>query len=288
MSAPLGMIAGGGNLPVRIATECRQSGRPVFVARIKGLADPALADYPGADFGLGEMGARFAALKAAGCEEVVFAGLVKRPDFKTLKLDARAALMLPRVLAAARKGDDALLRVLVEECEKEGFRVRAAEDVARSLAAAAGPLGAHVPDAAALADIAKGATVAAALGQWDVAQGAVVCDGLVLALEAAEGTDAMLARVAALPQDIRGAPGALRGVLIKRAKPIQERRIDLPTIGLATIEGAARAGLAGVAIEAGGALIVDRAALIARADALGLFVFGFDAAAIDQSSGAGL
>lgn len=284
----LGIIAGSGDLPVRIAQDCARAGRPVFVARLTGLADPALAAFPGGEFGLGEMGARFKALKAAGCDEVVFAGVVKRPDFKSLKLDTRAALMLPKVLAAAKQGDDALLRVLVEECEKEGFRVRGADEVARSLAARSGPLGAHAPDAAALADIAKAAAVAAALGQWDVAQGCVVCDGLVLAIEAAEGTDAMLARVAGLPEAIRGAPDARRGVLLKRAKPIQDRRIDLPTIGLATIEGAARGGLAGVAVEAGGALVVDEAAVIARADALGLFVYGFDPHALDAgSSGSG-
>lgn len=281
MNGPLGIIAGAGDLPVRIAAECARKGRAVFVARIAGMADAALEAYPGAAFGLGEMGARFRALKEAGCKEVVFAGVVKRPDFKSVKLDARAALMLPRVIAAARQGDDALLRVLVEECEKEGFRVRGAEEVAQSLAAGAGALGAIAPDESALADIAKGASIAAALGAWDVAQGAVVCDGLVLALEAAEGTDAMLARVAALPADIRGVEGARRGVLVKRAKPIQDRRIDLPTIGLATIEGAARAGLAGVAVEAGGALIVDESAVIARANALGLFVYGFDPARME-------
>lgn len=280
----LGIIAGAGNLPVRIAQDCARSGRAVFVARIAGLADPVLSTFPGAEFGLGEMGARFKALKAAGCDEVVFAGVVKRPDFKSLKLDTRAAMMLPKVLAAAKQGDDALLRVLVEECEKEGFRVRGAEDVARSLAARAGALGKHAPDAAARADIAKAAALAAALGRWDVAQGCVVCDGLVLAIEAAEGTDAMLARVAGLPEAIRGVETARRGVLLKRAKPIQDRRIDLPTIGVATIDGAARAGLAGVAVEAGGALVVDEAAVVARADALGMFVYGFDPTVTDAEN----
>jgi DUF1009 family protein len=97
----------------------------------------------------------------------------------------------------------------------------------------------------------------------------------VLALEAAEGTDAMLARVAALPMAVRGEAGARRGVLVKCAKPIQDRRIDLPTIGVDTLEAAAKAGLSGLAVEAGGALIVDRAAVVARADALGMFVVGF-------------
>ena len=274
----LGVVAGAGDLPVRIAEHCAAMALPYFVARIEGLADPALDRHPGASFGLGEMGARFKALAAAGCDAVTFVGLVRRPQFNALKLDARAALMMPKVLASARTGDDALMRVILREFEREGFRVIGPELVFSDLLAPVGALGAHAPDADMRADIMKAAVVAAALGAWDVGQGCVVCDGLVLAVEAAEGTDAMLARVAELPLAIRGSPAARRGVLVKRAKPIQERRIDLPVIGISTIEGAARAGLAGVAVEAAGALIVARADLIATADALGLFVFGFDPA----------
>lgn len=271
----LGVIAGGGELPVRIAEHCAATGAPYFVARIVGMSDAVLSSHPGGDFGLGEMDARFRALREAGCDAVTFVGMVKRPDFKKLKLDVRAALMMPRVLAAARKGDDALLRVLGEEHENEGFRLVGADDVLAALLAPAGPLGAISPTPEHLDDIAKAAVVAAALGEWDVGQGCVVCDGLVLALEAQEGTDAMLARVASLPLEIRGAPGAPRGVLVKRTKPMQDRRIDLPTIGLPTIEGVTRAGLAGIAVEAGGALVMQREALILRADSLGLFVYGF-------------
>jgi UDP-2,3-diacylglucosamine hydrolase len=271
----IGVIAGGGELPVRIAEHCATIGAPYYVARIVGVSDPSLATHPGGDFGLGEMGVRFRALREAGCDAVTFVGIVKRPDFKSLKLDARAALMMPRVLAAARNGDDALLRVLGDEHEREGFRLVGADEVLAALLAPAGPLGAVTPTVEQLLDIEKAAAVAAALGSWDVGQGCVVCDGLVLALEAQEGTDVMLARAAALPPEIRGAPGNPRGVLLKRAKPIQDRRIDLPTIGPATLEGVARAGLAGIAVEAGGALVMQRDALIARADALGLFVYGF-------------
>ena len=211
---------------------------------------------------------------------MTFVGLVRRPEFRALKLDARATLMMPKVLAAARNGDDALMRVILLEFEREGFRVVGPEAAFGGLLAPAGVLGVHAPDEAMRADVARAAALAEALGAWDVGQGAVVCEGLALALEAAEGTDAMLARVAALPAAIRGVESARRGVLVKRAKPIQDRRIDLPTIGVSTIEGAARAGLAGVAVEAGSALIVDRDAVIARADALGLFVFGFTPADI--------
>lgn len=272
----LAIVAGAGALPVHLATHCASTGQAYFVARIAGMADAALDAHPGVTFALGEMGARFKALKDAGCDAVTFAGVVRRPDFRTLKLDARAALMLPKVMAAARKGDDALMRAILDEFEREGFSIVGPEEAVEALLAPRGALGALTPDADARADIAKAAAVAATLGAWDVGQGAVVCDGFVLALEAAEGTDAMLARVAALPEAVRGTPDARRGVLVKRAKPVQDRRIDLPTIGLSTLEGAARAGLAGIAVEAGGALVVDRAAIAVRADALGLFVIGFD------------
>lgn len=271
----LGVIAGGGELPVRIVEHCAATGAPYYVARIIGITDAVLASHPGGDFGLGEMGARFRALREAGCDAVTFVGMVKRPDFKSLKLDARAALMMPRILSAARKGDDALLRVLGDEHEREGFRLVGADEVLAALLAPAGALGAVSPDEAQRADIEKGAIVAAALGSWDVGQGCVVCDGLVLALEAQEGTDEMLARAAGLPAEIRGVENARRGVLVKRPKPIQDRRIDLPTIGLPTLEGAARAGLSGIAVEAGGALVMQREALVRRADELGMFVYGF-------------
>src|SRR5262249_25890747 len=125
-----------------------------------------------------------------------------------------------------------------------------------------------------LADAAKAMDVAQAIGQLDVGQGAVVCDGLVLAVEAQEGTDAMLARVAELPQEIRGSAEARRGVLAKTPKPIQERRVDLPTTGVQTLERAAAAGLAGVAGEAGAMVVLDREAVTEAADRLGLFVWG--------------
>lgn len=273
----LGLIAGAGDLPVRIAAACAESGSELYVARIAGIADAALLAYEGGEFGLGQVGERFRALKKAGCDAIVFAGVVNRPEFSSLKLDAEGMMLLPAVIAASRKGDDALLRVLVQEHEKRGFRVIGAEEALSALAAAEGAIGALMPDDAAREDIAKGAEVAAALGVWDIGQGCVVCDGLVLAVEAQEGTDGMLARVAELPQELRGRPGAPRGVLVKRPKPIQERRIDLPTIGVPTIERAAAAGLAGVAVEAGAALVVDREGVAAAADRLGLFVYGFKA-----------
>lgn len=271
----LGVIAGGGALPVAIAHHCAEQGLAYFIARVAPFADARLEAHPGVTLPLGEVGARIAALKDADCDAITMIGVVTRPDFSNFPIDARGAEVLPHLLAAARAGDDALLRALVAVFEAEGFRVVGAEEALAALLAPAGPLGAYAPGANHLPDLAKAARVAAAIGALDIGQGAVVCDGLVLAVEAQEGTDAMLARVAALPENIRGAGNKRRGVLVKRPKPQQERRVDLPVIGLATVENAAAAGLAGVAVEAGGALVMERAAMIARADALGLFVYGF-------------
>lgn len=273
----LGLIAGGGNLPVEIAEHCQRSGRPLFVIRLKGFAGDGLEPYAGAEVGLAELGKCFKALKRAGCRSVCLAGNVARPDFATLMPDLRGLAALPTAIAAARKGDDALLRMLVGEFEKEGFAVEGAHEVMDDLSLGAGPLGRIEPGLESAADIRQALDVARAIGRLDAGQAAVVCRGLVLGLEAAEGTDALLARVADLPEALRGRPGAPAGVLAKAPKPIQEKRVDLPTIGPATVEGVARAGLAGIVGEAGHLLVLDREAVTALADELGVFILGVEA-----------
>jgi DUF1009 family protein len=273
----LGLIAGGGGLPSALCAHLAEHGAPFFAARLQPFSGRTLDAFPGADFNLGEIGGIFARLRAEGCAAICFAGLVSRVDPATLVLDDLAIALLPRVLAGLQNGDDALLRVFVEAAEEAGFTVVGAEQACPDLLAPEGPLGAHAPDARALKDLRRAAQVATAIGAWDIGQGVVVCDGVVLAVEAQEGTDRMLARVAELPVSLRGSEQARRGVLLKRPKPGQERRIDLPTIGLATVEGAAVAGLAGIAVEAAGALVLERRVAIQRADALGLFVMGFPA-----------
>jgi DUF1009 family protein len=274
----LGVIAGGGELPVVLAEHLLATQRPYFIARIAPVAAPALEKHPGITLGLGAMGGRIDAMREAGCDAVVLIGQVARPDFKTLELDDVARAMLPELIAAMPKGDDALLRVLLAEHERAGFRVLGAEQVMGDLLAPEGAWGAIAPNSEHMSDIAKAAKVAAASGAFDIGQAIVVCDGLVLAVEAQEGTDVMLQRVADLPVTVRGTAKARRGVLLKRPKPMQERRIDLPTIGVKTVEGAAAAGLAGIAVEAHAALAVRRADVIAAANRAGLFLYGFTAA----------
>jgi DUF1009 family protein len=272
----LGLIAGGGGLPVEIAEHCERSGRPLFVIRLKGFAGEALAPYAGAEVGIAEVGKCIKALKRAGCEAVCLAGIVTRPDFTSLMPDLRGLKLLPRAIAAARRGDDALLRLLVEEFEGEGFEVEGAHEVMDDLSLPAGALGRVTPGGDDLADARRALDVARAIGRLDVGQAAVVAHGLVLAVEAQEGTDAMLSRVADLPAHLRGRPGAGVGVLAKAPKPIQETRVDLPTIGPATVQAVARAGLAGIVGEAGRLLVLERDAVIEQADALGVFVLGVE------------
>ncbi|HEX5264211.1 MAG TPA: UDP-2,3-diacylglucosamine diphosphatase LpxI, partial [Phenylobacterium sp.] len=272
----LGLIAGGGSLPVEIAEHCERSGRPLFVIRLKGFAGPELAPFAGAEVGLAELGKCFKALKRAGCRAVCLAGNVARPDFAALMPDLRGLAALPAAIAAARKGDDALLRMLVGEFEKEGFVVEGAHEVMDDLGLDIGPLGRISPSEENLADIAHALDVARAVGRLDVGQAVAVCRGLVLAVEAAEGTDAMLSRVAGLPEALRGRPGASAGVLAKAPKPIQEKRVDLPTIGPATVRGVAEAGLAGIVGEAGHLLVLDREMVIELADELGVFILGVE------------
>lgn len=266
----LGLIAGAGTLPHRIAEAAAGKGEGVFVLRLAGISDSAIAAFPGADVGVAEAGKMLRLLRENACDAVVLAGRIRRPDFSKLKPDWRGAALLPKVIAAAAKGDGALLSVLVDALDAEGFRVIGAEAVLDELAAPAGILTKKHPNADDMADIRKAAAVVAALGPFDVGQGAVVVEGFVLAIEAAEGTDAMLERCVGLPRSVRP-----RGVLVKRPKPGQERRVDLPVIGVETMRRATAAGLAGVAIEAGGALIIDMADAVREADDNGLFIFGF-------------
>jgi len=271
----LGIIAGGGELPVAIAHAAQSEGRQVFVLALGGMASPDVQTFPHAWVSLGELGKAIKLLKDAQCSEITLAGKVARPEFSKLKLDARGALALPRVMAAALKGDDALLRTMLSIFEKEGMRVIGSDDAARALLAPFGPLGELEPTDNEKTDILHGAKVTEALGALDIGQAAVVCEGLVLAVEAAEGTDAMLARVAGLSEALRGTPANRKGVLVKTAKPNQERRVDLPVIGVKTVEFAATAGLCGIAFEGEAALIVNQRGVAEAADRHGLFICGF-------------
>jgi len=273
MSA-LGLLAGGGDLPKAIAMSARTDGREVFVLGFQGSAETWIEEFPHVWIGLGEVGKALKSLAGANCSEVVLAGKLARPKFSDIKLDAKGLMVAPRIIAAARHGDDALLRAVVEALEREGLKAVGVQDAAPGLVAGEGVFGAVKPNAQDEADIAAAFKIVRTLGILDVGQAAIVCEGLPLAVEAAEGTDATIARAGTLPAHIRGTPEHRKGVLAKAPKPIQDRKTDLPVIGLDTVKNAAAAGLKGIAVEAGGALILSKAELIAEADRLGLFIIG--------------
>lgn len=272
----LGLIAGGGDLPVHVAEAAAGDGHLGCVIALDGFADPSR--YETAEVcGISKLGRALKLLSQHECDAVCFAGIVKRPDFSKLTPDMRGMAFLPKAVAAAAKGDDALLRAVVGVFEDEGLIVLGVDDIAAELLAPEGVLGSIEPDVAMRGDGLKAMEIARLIGSADIGQGAVVAQGLVLAVEAQEGTDEMLARVAGLPMDIRGGGKGRCGVLAKRPKPDQERRVDLPVVGVSTIEGAAKAGLAGVVVPESGALILGRKAVAEAADEAGLFVWGIPA-----------
>lgn len=274
-SGTLGIIAGGGELPLSVAEAAEAAGRKVFILALKGCADEGVARFAHEWNGLGELGRAFKLLRAHEVDEVLLAGKVSRPRFSDLKLDAKAVMMLPKIVAAARHGDDALLRRVVQMFEDEGFKAVGVAQAAPSLVAGEGVFGHVRPSTDHMEDVAVAVKVVRAMGALDIGQAAAVCDGLVLAVEAAEGTDWMIARVGKLPEAIRGVPGKPRGVLVKAPKPLQDGKTDLPVMGVETVNNVAAAGLAGIAVEAGSALIMHRDAVIAAADKAGIFVMGF-------------
>ncbi|MEE2524904.1 UDP-2,3-diacylglucosamine diphosphatase LpxI [Hyphobacterium sp. HN65] len=270
----LAIIAGGGEIPSLVARGELAAGRSPFVVEVEGFADQDYSRFESVRLPIPKVGGMQKAIVAAGCDAVCFIGRITRPNFKSLMgLDTTAMGLLPRITQAARYGDDALMRVIIDSFESKGLRAIGADEAMSSLVPEAGVLGSIEPDEIAREDIRKALKIARAIGEHDIGQGAVVANGLVLAIEAQEGTDEMLARIFSLPPDIRGNPQSRLGVLAKTPKPRQERRIDLPTIGLRTIDGASRAGLSGIAVIAGSALIPRMDETIAAADAAGLFIY---------------
>src|SRR5277367_354475 len=217
--AALGILAGGGPLPGRVAAAAAAAGRAVFIVGLDGFADAAvLAPWPHATVRIGAVGRILATLRSARCGDVVLIGAVRRPSVFDLRPDAEGVRLLARAGRAAFAGDDGLLAAVMKVLGEEGFRVVGAHEILHEALAPAGVLGAVAPDAQAMADIDRGVVVARALGAADVGQGCVVQQGLVLAVEAIEGTDVMLARCAGLA---RPGPG---GVLVKLVKPEQDHR----------------------------------------------------------------
>ena len=268
MPPKLGILAGGGRLPKQLIEVCEKLRRPFFVIAIENNADPEVVlSIPHCWARLEAVGKIITNLKRAQVKEVVMVGRVMRPSWRDIKPDWRALKMLPKVLGSSQ-GDGAILSLVIKELELEGFRVIGIDDVLTDLRTPLGALGRYHPDSIAEKDIERAIEVGLALGAVDVGQAVIVQQGIVLGVEAIEGTDALLERCLGLR---RGGDG---GILLKLKKAHQDNRVDLPTVGPDTVAKASQAGVRGIAIEAGASLLVERASLIRDADLAGMFVTG--------------
>jgi len=273
----LAIVAGSGKLPLYIADAAREVGEDPFIFRLRNEADDPFDGFQSDVIGVGDLKGLADTIAREGIKRVVMSGAVKRrPPFSDIRVNLRSILKLPVALKTLLSGgDDAVLRMVISLLEAQGCQVVGAHQILPSLLANLGPIGARVPTAEDERDIARASAAAVALGLLDVGQGAVAVGGRIVALEGVEGTDAMLHRVAQLRADGRISQRR-KGVLVKLCKPQQDVRVDLPTIGVSTVENAVKAGLAGIAVEAGRALVVEREAMIRKADEAGIFITGID------------
>jgi hypothetical protein len=272
---PVAIICGGGSFPIAVAEAAVRRGRQPVMFGIRGWADAAVVErYPHHWIALGQVGRFFSLAKAEHCRDVLFIGAVLRPPLSQIRLDWLTLRLLPGALGHFRGGDDRLLFGLASIIERHGFRVIGLDDIAPEIFVADGALGRHQPSDRDRADIARAMAVIGALGPYDIGQAVVVADNHVLAVEAAEGTDNLLLRIAELRRQGRVAAPPARGVLVKAPKPGQDRRFDLPSIGPRTIANVAQAGLAGVAVAAGSTIIAEPALTIAAADRANIFFAG--------------
>ena len=267
----LGIIAGGGSLPRSLIRHCQTVGRDFFVIAIEGNADPALFndEIPHLWIRLGQAGTGFKRFRDEKVEEVVMIGTIRRPSFKELIPDMRTTAFFTKIGVKAL-GDDGILRALIKEIEAEKMRVVGIHEVMNNILVRPGILGKVKPGKDDYVDIRRGVAAAFELGRLDIGQSVIVQQGLVLGVEAIEGTDELIKRCSAYKRKGNG------GVLVKLRTPQQEMRIDLPTIGTRTVENAQASGLNGLAVHAGNTLIVDEAEVIRAADKAGLFIIGIE------------
>lgn len=261
--APLGMIAGNGRFPLLFARAARSHRRPLVAVAHRGETDPALAEEVEhlTWIEVGQLGRMLDVFRAHGVEEAVMVGGIRKQALlEHFAPDERGLAFLSRLQGF---GDDAILRALAAEMESEGIHILPSTLFLEALLAPHGPLTSRQPDATQWADIELGLRVAKALGQWDIGQTVVVRNGVVLAVEAIEGTDATIARVPG-----RGA------VVVKVSKPQQDLRFDLPAVGPQTVATCEQAGVAVLALEEGKTLLLDREEFLAKAEAAGLAVVG--------------
>jgi DUF1009 family protein len=271
--SPIGIVSGGGSVPFAVAdAAARRDRRPVLFA-LRGCADAdKVAAYPHHWIGLGQVGGLCRLARQERCEDLVFIGSVVRPAVWQLRLDFGALALLPRLVGLFRGGDAHLLSGVANYFEERGFRVVGAHEVAPEILMPEGVVGRFEPRESDRCDIARGLDLLRTIGRFDIGQATVVTGNHILAVEAADGTDEMLTHVAELRR--RGRIRSPGGILVKAPKPGQDRRLDMPTIGPRTIEGAVRAGLAGIAVVAGEAIMTEVESVRQAADRGRLFLIG--------------
>ena len=265
-------------MPFAVADSLSQRGIAPVLFALRGACDPMrVGRFRHHWISVGQLGRATKLFRSEGCRDLIFIGTLLRPALSEIRLDWGTIRVLGRVWAAFRGGDDHLLSGVGRILEQDGFRMIGVKDAAPSLLMPHGCITRAMPDGSAAADIARGREVLGALGPFDIGQAAIVIDGHVVAVEDIEGTDGLLTRVARLRADGRIRAKAGRGVLVKAPKSGQDLRFDLPTVGPSTVEGAAKAGLAGIAVAAGNTVVADSQAMIEAADKAGLFVTGLSA-----------
>jgi DUF1009 family protein len=271
--APLAIICGAGSLPFAVAEAARRQGRRVLLFALRGWADSGRVEaYPHHWVRFGQLGRFCRIARREGCHDVVFIGSAVRPSVWQIWPDLAALRLMPRIIAMFRGGDDHLMTGIMKVFEDCGFRPIGAHEVAPEILMPEGALGRLQPSEGNQRDIVLGLALLRAIGQFDVGQATIVADGHILAVEAAEGTDEMLAQVAELRR--KGRIRSSGGVLVKAPKPGQDRRIDLPTIGPQTVAGAVRAELAGIAVVAGEAILAEPGRVAQAADRERIFIVG--------------
>jgi DUF1009 family protein len=271
----IAIVCGGGTVPAAVAEAAQRAGRRVVLFPVRGWADPELiAPFPHHWIALGQLGRFVRLARAENCREVVFIGNALRPSLRSIRFDLPALLHLPKAIAMFRGGDDHLLGATARLFEDYGFHLLGAHEVAPEILMPEGAMGQREPTAREHADIERALGLIHAIGPFDIGQGAVVADQYVLAVEAAEGTDNMLARVVELRRQGRIPTPAGVGVLVKAPKPGQDNRFDLPAIGPKTVAEVARAGLAGLAVIAGRTIVAEPALVARAAERAKVFVVG--------------
>ncbi|MFK7943425.1 MAG: LpxI family protein [Paracoccaceae bacterium] len=269
------IIAGRGALPREIAEARMAANLPYLLVIFQGCREDWMAGHPLQHHEYERPGALFRGLRAVGAEFVVFAGAMNRPKLRLWRADLKAVKLVAKATRLLGKGDDAMLRGFAEFIEAEGLKMLSPVDIiGGALLVKRGSMTARRPSREDMADAARAAAIVAALGPLDVGQGAVVAGGVCLAVEAIEGTDLMLAHVSDLPEERRANTPAPSGILFKGPKPEQDRRMDLPTVGPLTVEGAHAAGLNGIVVLAGQTVLMEAEVTREVLEKTGLFLYG--------------